>query len=147
MNNQTFQSGKEYEPNINHSISKQNYNKNQGIGFFNEQKMGEKNGLTASVTTKDWLKFQGMSLLSFIPFLGSITLLIFYIVLICNKETNVTLRNFLKASFIWSLILSSVFLVLFFIVFLPLLTGILAGNTLNNVSSIYDTVSTVEYLY
>lgn len=145
MNNQTFQSGKEYEPNINHSMPEQNYNNKQGIGFFNEQKMGEKNGLTANITTKDWLKFQALSLLSFVPFVGSIMLLILFIILICNKETNITLRNYLKASLIWSLIFSGIFVVLFMLVIVPFISGSLAGASLNNSSTIYDTVSTINY--
>ena len=76
--------------------------------MFNETEMAAQNGLSATMTIKDWIKYSLLSLLSLIPFVGSITYLVIYIVLICSQDTNKSLRNYMLAN----LIISCVALVL-----------------------------------
>ena len=89
--------------------------------MFKEEDMMISNGVSATMTIKDWIKYSLLSLLSLVPFVGSITYLIICLMLICSKETNKSLRNYMLAN----LIISGIALVLCIVLIIGLI------NTLN----------------
>lgn len=130
---QTFQSGQEYQPVINHSdvISQ----KSKGNGFFSEDKMGKNNGLTAMVSTKDWLKFMCLGFVSFIPVIGFLVYLVIYVVLLLNGSTSVSIKNYIKAELIFTAIILGITFILCLIL-IPLIVG--AGISAFNVATVSE---------
>lgn len=95
-------------------------------GMFSEQKMSENNGLSATVTIKDWLKLNCVSLLSLIPFVGPIVYLVLYFVIGFSDKTAISIKNNIKANIIWSLIITGV-VILFLVVFSSVIIGIVSS--------------------
>lgn len=82
-----------------------------GLGF-KEDELKEKNGLSAHVSLKDWLKLDCLSFLIFIPVIGSILYLVIYILLAFKSDVSTSIKTRIKANLIWS----GVVLVIFAIV-------------------------------
>lgn len=80
--------------------------------MFNEFEMANKNGSSATMKISDWIEYSLLSLLTLIPFVGSIAYLVIYIMLICNEKTNRSLKNYMIANLIISGIVLALFIML-----------------------------------
>ena len=94
------------------------------MNFLSEYELSQKNGMSATVSTKDWLKFYCLSFLNLIPIVGSLVHLGFLIYLAVNRDTAESLKGYIRASFI---VVGGV-LALYVLLFVVLMGGILSSN-------------------
>ncbi len=104
----------QYAPHIQQNYYQQNVYIDES-GFFSENKMSRINGQSAYVKIGDWMKFDCLSFLSFIPILGWIVYLIFYFIIAFSSKTSKSLKTRLQANLIWSAISIGLFLVILII--------------------------------
>ena len=90
--------------------------------MFKEDEMSAKNGLSATMTIKDWIKYSLLGLLSAIPFVGTIAYLVIYLMLICSQDTNKSLRNYMLANLIISCV-ALILCVILIVLLLPINPG------------------------
>lgn len=69
--------------------------------MFNEDEMQIRNGMSATMTIGDWIKYMLLGLINIVPIIGPIAYLVICIILMVNKETNKSLRNFMLAGLIF----------------------------------------------
>ena len=94
------------------------------MNFLSEYELSQKNGMSATVSTKDWLKFCCLGLLNFIPIVGSLVYLGVLIYLAVNRDTAESLKGYIRALFI----VTCVALVLYVLLVFVLMGGILSSN-------------------
>lgn len=82
--------------------------------MFDESKLAPQNGVSATVTIKDWLLLDCISLLNIIPILGSIVALILYLIIAFSSGTSVSMKNRVLASLLWFVIWIAVGLIFMF---------------------------------
>ena len=87
------------------------------MDFLNEAQLSQKNGMSATVSTKDWLKFHCLSLLNLIPLVGTLVYLGVLIYLAVSHDTAESLKGYLRASFIIALAVLALYVVLFVVLF------------------------------
>lgn len=114
----------QYAPHIQQNYYQQNVYIDES-GFFSENKMSRINGQSAYVKIGDWMKFDCLSFLSFIPILGWIVYLIFYFIIAFSSKTSKSLKTRLQANLIWSAISIGLFLVI-------LIIGAVIGFSIGN---------------
>lgn len=85
--------------------------------LFNGYDLGFKNGESATVSVGDWVKFGLLGLLNLVPIVGSLALLVIYIMLAANKDTAPSLRNACIAGFILAGVAIALAAVLFVVAF------------------------------
>ena len=97
----------------------------QDDGFLSESRLANKNGLAAKISAMDWFKTFGIAaLIALIPFVGGLGSIIYYIVLLCRKNTAASIRSYIKYSLIVSAIvfvISLIFIFAFSALFMSLL--------------------------
>ena len=98
-------------------------------GLFSENKMARVNGRSANVKISDWLKFDCLSFINLIPVVGFIAYLVIYIIILCSGKTNVSIKNRMIASLIWSGIAVGIWVAL--ILFLAVFGASVATNGVN----------------
>ena len=86
-------------------------------GWFSENKLIRKNGMAARVTLKDWLKFDCLSLISFIPIVGTIAYLVIYFIIAFSSKTSASLKTRAQATLIWSLVALVIYILILILVF------------------------------
>lgn len=79
--------------------------------LFGERKYSDKNGFSAKITTKDWLKVFCLDFLSLVPFVGTIALLIITIVFAVKDGVAESIQSYFRARLIFSLIITGIVLV------------------------------------
>ena len=87
-------------------------------GLFSENKLLRKNGMAARVTLKDWLKFDCLSFLSFIPIVGTLAYLVIYFIIAFSGKTSESLKTRAQATLIWSLVAIVIYIVLIILLFI-----------------------------
>ncbi len=88
-----------------------------GMDFLNEYQLSQKNGMSATVSTKDWLKFSCLSMLNIVPIVGTLVYLGMLIYLAVSRDTAESVRGFLRASFILALVALALYVILFVVLF------------------------------
>ena len=83
--------------------------------MFDESKLAPQNGVSATVSIKDWLLLDCIALLNIIPIVGSIVALILYIVIAFGSTTSVSMKNRVLASLLWLVIWTIVGLLVLFV--------------------------------
>ena len=86
-------------------------------GFLSDRELSEKNGVSGTVKIIDWLKVDLLSLLNFIPIIGSIACFTVLIWLAVRKNTVPSIKNRLILNFIETGVILVVYIVLFVIIF------------------------------
>lgn len=81
--------------------------------MFENEKIAQENGVSATVGIKQWLLLDLVSLLNIIPIIGSIAAIIIYIVIAANSKTAPSMRNRIIMSLIWAAIFIVLSLILF----------------------------------
>ena len=115
----------------------------QDDGFLSESRLANKNGLGAIISTKDWFTTFGIAfLINLIPFVGPLGSIIYYIVLLCRKETAASIRSYIKCQLIISCIIFAI-TVLLVIIFLSIIgawigKALILPNTTTKVSSLFN---------
>lgn len=82
-----------------------------------EDRLWNKNGGSAKITYKDWMKLDLLGLLLLIPIAGPIMLIGIYIFLYVHKDTAESIRSRIKASLIWMLIYVIIAIIIIAVVF------------------------------
>lgn len=84
--------------------------------MFKEHALSARNGVSATVSFMDWLKFNCIGFLCFIPFIGGIAAIVIYLIIGFNRETAPSMSNCIKASLLFAAISIgiSLFLILLF---------------------------------
>lgn len=77
-----------------------------------EDRLWNKNGGSAKITHKDWMKLDLLGLLFLIPIAGPIMFIGIYIFLYFHKDTAESIRSRIKASLIWMLIYAVIAIVI-----------------------------------
>jgi len=72
--------------------------------MFSEQKLAYQNGVSATVSIKDWLLLDCLSLLNLIPILGSIVYLVLILMIGLGSTSARSMRNRVIASLIWMIV-------------------------------------------
>lgn len=72
--------------------------------YFSDEQLSLKNGQSATISTVNWLALELLSLLNFIPLVGTIVWLILYILLCVKGTTAPSIRSYIKLSLILALI-------------------------------------------
>jgi len=72
--------------------------------MFDEQRLAPQNGVSATVTIKDWILLDLLALLNIIPILGSIAYIIIILVIAFSSNTAKSMRNRVLANLIWAAI-------------------------------------------
>ncbi|MBE5934131.1 MAG: hypothetical protein E7263_12020 [Lachnospiraceae bacterium] len=86
-----------------------------------EDILWNKNGGSATVIVKDWMKLDCVMLLSIIPIIGTIAAIIIYIVLAFHQNTAASIKSRIQANFIWLvifLIISIIVAIIFAVIML-----------------------------
>lgn len=81
--------------------------------MFENEKLANENGMSATVGIKQWLLLDLVSLLNIIPILGSVAAIIIYIVIAASDKTAPSMKYRIIMSLIWA----AVFIVLSLILF------------------------------
>lgn len=68
--------------------------------IFNEVELAQKNGEGAVISVGDWIKYALLNLLNVIPIIGSIALLVIFILMAVKDDTAKSMRNAIIAGFI-----------------------------------------------
>lgn len=92
--------------------------------MFDESQLASKNGVSATITIKDWLLLDCIGLLNVIPIIGSIVALILYLVIAFGSTTSVSMKNRVIATILWFVIWLAVGL--FFLFFLGGFASVMA---------------------
>lgn len=71
------------------------------MSFLSEFKLSGKNGMSAAVTTKDWLKFICLSFLNFIPIVGTLIYFGVLVYLAVSKDTAESVKSYVRASLVF----------------------------------------------
>lgn len=85
--------------------------------MFGEEKYSQKNGMSALITTKDWLKVFCLGFLAVIPFVGPLVFFIISIVFAVKSDVAKSIQNYFRAQLIYSLIVTGLCIILFIIGF------------------------------
>lgn len=101
----------------------------QSDTMFGENKYRRMNGLSARISTKDWMKVFCLNFLSLIPFIGSLLLVIIVIVLAFKQDVAESIKSYFKAQLIFSLITLGICIVFFILFFSVIFTSIVSGNS------------------
>lgn len=101
---------------------------------FGEIKYSKKNGLSARISTSDWIKVMCLDFLSFIPLIGSLIFLITVLVLAFKNGVAESIKTYFRARLLVSLIVLALAIVAC-IVFIAL-----AGSSIGN------TIDTIRYI-
>ena len=83
--------------------------------MFENEKLAYENGECATVSVADWILYDLIKLLYFIPVVGFIAAIALYIVIGANKKGTPSIQNRVITDFIWigvGLVLTIVFVVL-----------------------------------
>ena len=72
--------------------------------MFKEKEMAEKNGFSASVRLSDWIKLDCIGFLHLIPLVGSIAVIVIYVVLAFSDDVSESVKSRIKANLIWSVV-------------------------------------------
>lgn len=72
--------------------------------MFDESRLAPQNGVSATVTIKDWLLLDCIGFLNIIPIVGSIVALVLYLVIGFGSTTAVSMKNRVLASLLWFVI-------------------------------------------
>lgn len=98
---------------------------------FGEVKYSKKNGLSARISTADWIKVMCLDFLSLIPLVGSLVLLISVLVLAFKNGVAESIKTYFRARLLVSLIVSALAIVAFIV--LIALVGTSLGNTMDTI--------------
>lgn len=63
-----------------------------------------KNGGSATMIVKDWMKLDCVMLLSVVPIIGTIAAIIIYVVLGFHRDTATSIKSRIQANLVWLLI-------------------------------------------
>lgn len=85
--------------------------------LFNGYDLAFKNGESATVSVGDWVKFGLLGLLNLVPIVGSLALLVIYVMLAVNRDTAPSMRNACIAGFILAGVAIALMTVLFVVAF------------------------------
>ncbi|MEG2933279.1 MAG: hypothetical protein RR842_06830 [Gordonibacter sp.] len=69
--------------------------------MFDETQLAPKNGTSATITIKEWLLLDCVSLLNIIPILGSIACIVIYAIIAFGSSTAISMKNRVLASLVW----------------------------------------------
>lgn len=83
--------------------------------MFDESKLAANNGVSSTVSMKDWILFDLIGFLNIIPIIGSIISLIIYLVIGFGSSSSHSMRNRVRASLMWVVIWVIVALVYLFL--------------------------------
>lgn len=81
--------------------------------MFDESKLAASNGTSATVTIKDWLLYDCISLLNIIPIIGTIAALVIYAIIGFGSSAAPSMKNRVLASLVWLVICIVACIVLF----------------------------------
>jgi hypothetical protein len=90
--------------------------------MFSNRDLSAKHGQSATMGFGTWMAFDCLALLNFIPIIGSIALIVIYLVLLFSDKTAPSLKNRIIANLVWAVVVIGAFIVL-------MLTGLLASVT------------------
>ena len=97
----------------------------KGPKYMQEDTLWNKNGGSASVIVKDWLKLDCVMLLSIVPIIGTIATIIIYIILGFHHNTAISIKSRILANLVWLLILLIISLVAALIISILMISGII----------------------
>ena len=114
MENNNYQQANQYQqyPQPPYQQGYPMYTQPDESGLFSENKLLRKNGLSARVTLKDWLKFDCLSFLSFIPIIGTLAYIVIYFIIAFSGKTSASLKTRAQATLIWSVVALVIYIVL-----------------------------------
>jgi len=69
--------------------------------MFDEQRLAPQNGVSATVSIKDWIILDCIGFLNLIPILGNIAYIIIILVIAFGGSTAISLKNRVLATLIW----------------------------------------------
>ncbi|MEG0217934.1 MAG: hypothetical protein RR655_06415, partial [Raoultibacter sp.] len=69
--------------------------------MFDETQLAPQNGTSATITIKEWLLLDCVSLLNLIPILGSIACIVIYAIIAFGSSTAISMKNRVLASLVW----------------------------------------------
>ena len=69
--------------------------------MFDDERMADRNGVSATVSVRDWFLFDLLSLLNLIPIVGPLALIGIYIALACVRGTAPSVASRVIMSLIW----------------------------------------------
>lgn len=81
--------------------------------MFNQDKIAEANGASATVGLKQWLLMDCIMFLNIIPIIGSIAALVIYLVIAFGSNTAPSMKYRIIASLIWCVVSIVVLIFLF----------------------------------
>lgn len=82
--------------------------------MFNNAKLSEKNGTSATVSIWDWILLDLLSIINIVPIIGTIVWLIIYAVIAFGSKTSPSMKNRILANLAWFVIGLIIFLVYLF---------------------------------
>jgi len=83
--------------------------------MFDESKLQMKNGVNAHVKIGDWMLVDCIGFLNIIPIVGSIAVLVIYLILAFGSKTAGPIKTRMQANFVWAAIILGIYIVLFII--------------------------------
>jgi hypothetical protein len=102
--------------------------------MFNNTDLSARRGQSATMGVGTWMAFDCISLLHLIPILGTIAVLIIYLIILFGSQTAPSLRNRIVANLIWVAIAIGVYIA---VIVLLLATGSFALIT-DSISRIFS---------
>lgn len=90
-----------------------------------EDTLWNKNGGSASVIVKDWLKLDCVMLLSIVPIIGTIAAIVIYIILAFHQSTAVSIKSRIQANLVWMLISLIISLIAALIISILMISGLI----------------------
>lgn len=88
-----------------------------------EDVLWNKNGGSATVIIKDWLKLDCVMLLSVIPIIGTIAAIIIYIVLGFHRNTAISIKSRIQANLVWLIVWLILSLIIAIVIAIIMLYG------------------------
>lgn len=92
------------------------------FNYFSNFNLSSQNGDSATISIKNWIVLQLISLLSVIPIVGSVVVLVLYIILAFRNDVAPSLANYLKAMLIISAVVLAITVVICVIVCLVIIS-------------------------
>jgi len=83
--------------------------------MFDETKLAAQNGVSSTVSIKDWLLLDCIAFLNLIPVLGSIAAIIIYLIIAFGSSTSLSMKNRVLASIVWIVIWIIITLIFLFV--------------------------------
>jgi len=72
--------------------------------MFDEQRLAPQNGVSATVSIKDWLLLDLLAFLNFIPIIGTIAYIVIILVIAFSAKTAKSMRSRVLMNLIWAAI-------------------------------------------